>query len=201
MNTDAPRSIFAVVGLAGTGKSSVVGILEEILDAPVVYFGGVVVAEVRRRGLEVTEATERMVREGLRAEHGMSAIAQLAGNDVDEHFTTHREIIIDGLYSYAECELLNERFPGLVSLIAVHATKAIREERLAHRPVRPLSAAELHSRDMREIRTLDKATAIALADHHILNNAGVAELRDQVAAIVDAVRQSGRGRAHVADVR
>ncbi|MEU4741441.1 AAA family ATPase [Actinosynnema sp. NPDC023658] len=201
MNTDAPRSIFAVVGLAGTGKSSVVGILKEILDAPVVYFGGVVVAEVRRRGLEVTEATERTVREGLRAEHGMSAIAQLASEDIDQHFTSYREIIIDGLYSYAECELLNERFPGLVSLIAVHATKAIREERLAQRPVRPLSAAELHSRDMREIRTLDKGTAIALADHHILNNTGITELQDQVKAVVAAVRQSRGERARAADVR
>ena len=63
MTHGAARGIFAVVGLAGTGKSSVVQILYDLLRAPIVYFGGVVVSEVQRRGLEVTEATERQVRE------------------------------------------------------------------------------------------------------------------------------------------
>ena len=189
MNHDAGHGIFAVVGLAGTGKSSVVQLLHELLGVPVVYFGGVVVAEVSRRGLKVTEETERVVREELRAEHGMSAIAHLASRDVDEHFGAHDEVIIDGLYSYAEYELLHERYPGQLSLIAVHAPRAVREERLAHRPVRPLTPAEIHSRDLREIRTLDKATAIALADHHLVNDGSMADLRRHVERTIAEIRE------------
>ena len=188
MTHSAARGIIAVVGLAGTGKSSVVAILHELLHVPIVYFGGVVVAEVQRRGLEVTEANERLVREELRQRHGMSAIAQLARVDIDAHLVEHNEIIIDGLYSYAEYELLSDWYPHMLSLIAVHSAKKLREERLAHRPNRPLTPAEIHSRDLREIRTLDKATAIALADHHIINNSTLDALREQVRQTVDDIR-------------
>lgn len=184
----AARGIFAVVGLAGTGKSSVVQILYELLQVPTVYFGGVVVAEVQRRGLEVTEATERRVREELRQRYGMSAISQLASADIDEHLTSYDEIIIDGVYSFAEYELLQARYPGAVSLIAVHSSKKLREERLGRRPNRPLTPDEIHSRDLREVRTLDKATAIALADHHLINNSTIGALRDEVRKTVDAIR-------------
>jgi dephospho-CoA kinase len=188
VNHGAARGIFAVVGLAGTGKSSVVQILCDVLPAPIVYFGGVVVSEVQRRGQEVTEPTERRVREELRQRLGMSAIAQLAIDDIETKLAGQDEIVIDGLYSYAEYELLQDRYPEMVSLIAVHATKALREERLAHRPNRPLTPAEIHSRDLREVRTLDKATAIALADHHLINNSTLSDLRDQVIKTVDDIR-------------
>lgn len=173
----------------------VVRLLKDLLGVPVVYFGGVVVSEVARRGLDVTEATEREVREELRATHGMSAIAHLASREIDEHFGSHQEIIIDGLYSYAEYELLDERYPGMLNLIAVHAPRAVREQRLKNRPVRPLTPAEIHSRDMREIRTLDKATAIALADFHIVNDSSVSDLRDHVSRTITSVHESRGTRA------
>lgn len=188
MTHGAARGIIAVVGLAGTGKSSVVQILHELLQVPIVYFGGVVVGEVRRRGLEVNEANERAVREELRALHGMSAIAQLARVDIDKHLTGHDEVIIDGLYSYAEYEVLEQWYPGMLSLIAVHAAKMLREQRLALRPNRPLTPAEIRSRDLHEIRTLDKATAIALADHHVINNSTMDALEEQMRGTVDDIR-------------
>lgn len=188
MTHGAARGIIAVVGLAGTGKSSVVQILHELLQVPIVYFGGVVVGEVRRRGLEVNEANERAVREELRARHGMSAIAQLARVDIDKHLTSYDEVIIDGLYSYAEYELLEQWYPGMLSLIAVHAAKMLREQRLALRPNRPLTPSEIRSRDLHEIRTLDKATAIALADHHVINNSTMDALEEQVRGTVDDIR-------------
>jgi dephospho-CoA kinase len=177
-----------VVGLAGTGKSSVVAILREVLEVPVVYFGGVVVAEVQRQSLPVTEATERRVREQLRSDLGMSAIAQLALEQIDSQLQEFGCVIIDGLYSYAEYELLQERYFNQVKLIAVHASKSQREKRLAKRKVRPLSAEEMHSRDLREVRTLDKATAIALADWHLVNNSTIDSLRHHVKRTMTAVQ-------------
>jgi dephospho-CoA kinase len=182
------QHIVAVVGLAGTGKSSVVQMLRDILQAPLVYFGGVVVDEVKRRGLPVSETTERNVREELRSELGMSAIAQIAMPEIDRYLSAGTDLVIDGLYSYAEYEVLDGRYPGLISLIAVHAQRPLREVRLAARPDRPLSPAEIRSRDMREVRTLDKATAIALADWHIVNDSTLADLRARTQEIVGQIR-------------
>ena len=183
-----PQLIVAVVGLAGTGKSSVVGMLRDIMQAPVVYFGGVVVDEVKRRGLPVSEATERSVREELRSERGMSAIAQIAMPEIDRYLSAGTDLVIDGLYSYAEYEVLDGRYPGLISLIAVHARRPLREVRLATRADRPLTPAEIRSRDLREVRTLDKATAIALADWHIVNDSTLDDLRAKTQEIVDEIR-------------
>jgi len=188
MSDRPPQFIVAVVGLAGTGKSSVVQMLRDIMQAPVVYFGGVVVDEVKRRGLPVSEATERSVREELRSERGMSAIAQIAMPEIDRYLSAGTDLVIDGLYSYAEYEVLDGRYPGLISLIAVHAQRPLREVRLAARPDRPLTPAEIRSRDMREVRTLDKATAIALADWHIVNDSTLAGLRARTQEIVNEVR-------------
>jgi dephospho-CoA kinase len=187
--SDRPRQlILAVVGLAGTGKSSVVQMLRDIMRAPVVYFGGVVVDEVKRRGLPVSEATERSVREELRAELGMSAIAQIAMPEIDRYLATGTDLVIDGLYSYAEYEVLDARYPGLINLIAVHARRPLREVRLAARADRPLTPSEIRSRDMREVRTLDKATAIALADWHLVNDSSLADLRARTEEIVAEIR-------------
>ena len=183
-----PQFIVAVVGLAGTGKSSVVGMLRDIMQAPVVYFGGVVVDEVKRRGLPVSETTERSVREQLRSERGMSAIAQIAMPEIDRYLSAGTDLVIDGLYSYAEYEVLDGRYPGLISLIAVHARRPLREVRLATRADRPLTPAEIRSRDLREVRTLDKATAIALADWHIVNDSTLDDLRAKIQEIVDEIR-------------
>jgi dephospho-CoA kinase len=188
MSGRPPQLIIAVVGLAGTGKSSVVQMLRDIMQAPVVYFGGVVVDEVKRRDLPVSETTERSVREELRSELGMSAIAQIAMPEIDRYLAAGAELVIDGLYSYAEYEVLDGRYPGLISLIAVHARRPLREVRLAARADRPLTPAEIRSRDMREVRTLDKATAIALADWHIVNDSTLADLRARTQEIVDEIR-------------
>ncbi len=176
----AMNGILAVVGLAGTGKSTVVAMVQKATGAPVVYFGGVIVGEVRRRGLAVNEQTERTVREEVRRLHGMSAVAQLAADDIGKQLTEQPLVIIDGLYSYAEYEYLTERFPDTLRTLAVHAPRGLREERLGKRPHRPLTPDEITSRDLREISTLDKATPIVLADWHVVNDDSVDVLAERL---------------------
>jgi dephospho-CoA kinase len=172
--------VIAVIGLAGSGKSSAVEFLAERMQAPVVYFGGVVIEEVQRRGLELSETNERMVRESLRREFGMGAIAMTALPAIEHALSANQVVILDGLYSSAEVEVLDRHLPCPLVTVAVHTARRIRESRMANRKHRPLSAEELLSRDRSEIRLLDKAEPIAMADIHILNDADRPELHREL---------------------
>lgn len=177
------QRVIAVVGLAGTGKSEVVRLITEALPFTVVYFGGVVMEEVERRGLEVNPTNERTVREDLRATHGMAAMATLSLPKINAALERGENVLIDGLYSFAEFEVLTAA--GLpLATIAVHADRAVRAERLSKRPTRPLTRAEMDARDDAEIRNLDKAPPIVLADRHVLNNGDMAALKDRVLTLI-----------------
>ena len=180
-------TVVAVVGLCGTGKSEAVRYLEKRLAAPVVYFGGVVLDEIARRGLEVNAPNERTVRESIRASGGMGAIAALAAPDIESALASSRTIVIDGLYSFAEYELLEERHGAGLVLVAIHSSRHLRHARMAARQVRPLSSREVDERDLTEIKNLDKGGPIAIADFHVLNNSTIDTLHTQLKNVVKQI--------------
>lgn len=166
--------VIALVGLAGSGKSVLASFFEE-RGWTRVRFGDVTENEVRARGLAVNEANERAVREELRRKHGMEAYALLNLPRIEKARET-TPVVCDGMYSWEEYLLLRKRFPGF-AVIAVQCSPKTRYARLASRAVRPLTASEAESRDHAEIEILHKAGPIAMADHTLLNEAGVDELR------------------------
>ena len=91
------KDIVAVVGLSGTGKSVVTRRLVEAHGYRSVYFGGVVIGEVQRRGLPVRPDTERAVREELRETHGMAAMAVLMAPEIEALRAAGERVVIDGL--------------------------------------------------------------------------------------------------------
>src|SRR5262245_52146338 len=99
--------IFAIVGLCGVGKSEATQVLNE-LGCETVYFGGIVLEELASRGLEATQANERLVRESLRRTHDMAAMAKLA----EPKLFGRSKVVIDGLYSFAEYLHLKENSPS-----------------------------------------------------------------------------------------
>jgi len=174
--------LVALVGLAGAGKSTAVELCRERLDAAVVYFGGLVVDRVKELGLPPGEPSERAVREDWRGRHGMAALAVAATPRIEAHLHAGRRVVIDGLYAWAELEWLQAHF--LLTTVAIHADRALRESRLAARPIRPLTPLEARSRDLAEVTHLDKARPIALADHHVINNEGPDRLARQIEHLV-----------------
>ena len=72
----ASCKIVFIVGMAGSGKSI---ISDELVKEGFSYvrFGQIVIDEIKKRGLEVNETNEKTVREELRREHGMGAMAKL----------------------------------------------------------------------------------------------------------------------------
>lgn len=184
------NKIVAVVGMSGTGKSEVVKEFQTLHPFEYVYFGGAVVDEVKARGLEVTEANEAAVREDLRANHGMAAIAVLKLPAIEKALREGKDVLIDGLYSQAEYQLLSEKFDDALLLVAVHSNKDLRTLRLSSRPVRPLTPEEIKVRDFREIVYVDKGGPIATADYHILNNGSMDELKKQTRMYFESIFSS-----------
>ena len=69
------KKIIAIVGMPGAGKSLCVEFLTEH-KIPSIYFGGITIDEIKSRGLDVTEANEKMIREEIRKKEGKAAYAK-----------------------------------------------------------------------------------------------------------------------------
>jgi len=163
------KKIIATVGMCGSGKS-VAGEHLEKLGFAKVYFGGLTIEEVKRRGLAVNEKNERAVREELRRTHGMGAFAQLSLAKIEALLADGKRVLIDGLYSFSEYKILKEKYGDSLLVIAVFTPRALRYERLARREERPLTIEEAVSRDHAEIENIEKGGPIALADYTIVND-------------------------------
>ncbi len=172
------NKIIAVIGMCGSGKSEAVKFFEQH-GYKKVYFGGVVMEEMKRLGLEVNETNERMTRENLRKEFGMGAMA-VKSLDKIEAFYKESDVVIESLYSWDEFKIVKEKFGESFKLLTVYTTKTLRYERLAKRPFRPLTEDEGRSRDYSEIEKLDKGGPIAFTDYLVINNGTLDELNQKL---------------------
>ena len=183
----APARALALVGMPGSGKS----LCAAHLEAQGFFqfrFGGIVVAEVYRRGWPLTPENERIVREEFRQQDGMAAIALRALPVLRAALDERPSIVMDGLYSWSEYKLLAEELAGGLIVVAVVAERALRYARLAARPERPLTAEEARRRDWQEIEQIEKGGPIAIADFTLLNNDGPESL---LASLDEIVRRLG----------
>ncbi|HWA07098.1 MAG TPA: AAA family ATPase [Ignavibacteria bacterium] len=172
------NKIIAVVGMCGSGKSEAV---KFFVDSGYkrVYFGEVVMNEMKRLGLEVNEANERATRENLRKEFGMGAMA-VKSLPIIEEFMKQSNVVIESLYSWEEFKILKEKFGDAFKLLTIYTTKELRYERLLKRPFRPLTNDESKSRDISEIEKLDKGGPIAYTDYLIMNDGSLDEMNEEL---------------------
>ncbi len=172
------NKIIAVVGMCGSGKSEAV---KFFVDSGYkrVYFGEVVMNEMKRLGLEVNEANERATRENLRKEFGMGAMA-VKSLPIIEEFMKHNNVVIESLYSWEEFKILKDKFGDAFKLLTIYTTKELRYERLLKRPFRPLTGDESKSRDISEIEKLDKGGPIAYTDYLIMNDGSLDEMNEEL---------------------
>ncbi len=161
------NKLIAIVGMSGSGKSIACEFLEK-RGFQNIYFGGVVLDEVKKRGLELTRQNEKIVREDLRKKYGMSAVASILLPKIRKTLEKS-DTVLDGLYSWDEYLVLKKEFKEL-KLIAIIADKEIRYHRVAERKVRPLNQEEIVKRDYSEIENLAKGGPIAIADYYVHNN-------------------------------
>ena len=181
--------VLAVVGLPGAGKSVVIDLFREA-GWNNVYCADVVFDEMKRRGLEVNEVNERLVRESLREQHGINAVERLSLPRVKEA-SRKGDVTVESFYSWESYPEYKSFFGDEFLVLAVHASPRVREQRLASRKVRALSPEETRSRTWSQIENLHQAGPIAVADFHLVNEGSLADLRASVSAVLESFKAGG----------
>lgn len=180
--------------MTGSGKSVVADYLVE-KGWGFARFGQIVLDEVKRRGLEPKEENERRVREQIREEHGMAAMAILNIPKFDA-ILQEKNLVADGLYSWSEYKELKKYYGDRLSVVAVYAPPQLRYKRLARRQLkatdkdlrnRPATAEQARARDFAEIENIEKGGPIAMADFTILNTRTKASVSRQIERILKNV--------------
>jgi dephospho-CoA kinase len=170
--------------MCGSGKS-IASDFYESKGYKKVYFGGVVMDEINRMGLDVTPDNEKYVRNKLRDDYGMAAMAIKSLPKIEEFYKSGN-VVLDGLYSWDELVVLKEKYPELV-VIAIVIDKKIRYNRLAVRDVRPFSNDDAMKRDLNEIENMAKGGPIAYADYYILNNGNLDDYNSELNRITKLI--------------
>lgn len=180
------NKLIAIVGMCGSGKGVACSKFES-WGYQIIYFGQITLDEVEKRGLPPGEASERIVREQLRTEHGMAAYAILNVSRIRKALK-QGNVVIDGLYSWDELLVLRKEFPRL-KVVCIHASPKIRKKRLAKREIRPLTAKEVDARDQAEIERSAKGGPIAVADFMVINEAETFHLHGSLAIVRDKLNR------------
>jgi dephospho-CoA kinase len=179
--TDNPLLI--IVGMAGSGKSTIAEHLKE-KGWHIVHFGEITMRELEKRGLPISEANEKAVREELRDNNGMAAYARLSLEEIKRSLMT-TPTLIDGMYSWSEYMYLKQHFGAQTVVVSIFTTRSIRYERLSRRPKRPLTVEEAELRDFAEIENVEKGGPIAMADYTLVNDGTEEELLREFDKLLD----------------
>jgi dephospho-CoA kinase len=164
--------------MCGSGKSEAVKFFVDN-GYKRVYFGEVVMNEMKKLALEVNEKNEKQTRENLRKEFGMGAMAVKSLPVIEEKIKASN-VVIESLYSWEEFRILSEKFGDAFKLLTIYTTKALRYERLLKRTYRPLTFEESKSRDINEIEKLDKGGPIAYTDYLVMNDGSLEEMNSKL---------------------
>jgi len=179
--------ILAIVGMSGSGKSVIVDYLTG-KGIPKVYFGGMILKEMEKRGIERTATNEKEFREKIRREEGNDWVVRQVIQETKNLINAgQRKVVLDGVYSWTEYKILKHEYPGELTFLAVVLPKKLRYKRVGVREIRPFNTEEIIERDRSEIENLEKGGPIAAADYYILNDGGVKELHERVDAILEEI--------------
>jgi dephospho-CoA kinase len=179
------KKVLVFVGMPGSGKSVCVEFLRN-KGFPFVYFGGITIDEVKHRGMELNEASEKLVREDIRAKEGKGAYGVRIIKKIEEYLEKGEGcVVVDGLYSWTEYKIFKDSFGDNAIIIALITPRRMRHDRLAKRPVRPLTIKESEERDHAEIENLEKGGPIANADYFLPNEDDVKSLENDLVKLLN----------------
>lgn len=177
------NKVVAIVGMCGSGKSFLTQLFYQN-GFTRLYFGGITLDEVKKRGLELNPENEQHVRESIRKEFGMAEYAYRIIPEVDKYISTSN-VVLDGLYTWSEYKALRAKYEDQLVVLAIVANSSVRLGRMISRDFRSLSKEQFRNRDVAEIEHLEKGGPIAIADYYILNNSSLENVQDQFVVFMD----------------
>lgn len=172
--------IIGITGTNGSGKGTVVDYLVEKSFAHY-SMSGVIIEEIKKRGLAVNRDNTRLVGNNLRKTHGP---AYLVETNYERAMQAGGDAIIEALRAIGEAEFLKEH---AVPLLAVDADRRIRYERITGRAgaLDQVTFEHFSEQEDRELAGTDVwdmniAGVMAMADYTLHNDGTVEELHAQV---------------------
>ncbi len=180
------RRIVLIVGLPGSGKDAAAKAIEEELGFRVLRMSDELLDELKRRGLPVTRENMRKVGMELRDEMGPSAIAKLVIRRMED-LGDEGGFVINGIRNLEEIEEFERRFGDEVITIAILASKRLRFLRQLKRRRAGFDKEgyeEFLAEDREEIRTFHLGDAIAAADHFIVNEGSLEDLKWKIVGLL-----------------
>jgi dephospho-CoA kinase len=159
--------------MPGAGKTTLARFSEEF-GYDVVAMGDIIRDIASEKGLEPTPQNLGRIAEEIRAREGGAAVALRCVENLkgDESGL----VTIDGIRSLEEVDVFRKRYDAV--LIAVHASPATRLDRLMkrRRSDDTVNREAFSNRDLRELG-FGLGSAIAMADHMIVNEGSIGDLR------------------------
>jgi len=182
------KTIIAIVGLPGSGKTVAAELFKE-KGLPIISFGKVINDYVDKQQLAHTEEVHKEIRERLRREHGLQALAVMNEEQIKKNLNKNAIIVIDGMRSWEEYLYLKDRFPNVrIVIVALYSDKEVRYQRLAKRKYRSKLFGE--KRDINELIGTNMGSTIAFSDFLIKNNFSMEEFRDKLELVYRTIYYS-----------
>ena len=173
------KSIIAIVGLPGSGKTEAAEFFKKEMNLPTISFGKVINDHVDENNLPHTNETHEKLRVEFREKYGMEAMAVLNLKKIKIALEKNMILAIDGLYSWEEYKYLRKELPEIkIHLLALYAEKKLRYQRISNRKYRGDLYGE--DRDIHELETTNKGNPIAFADFMVKNNFSIQDFQDKL---------------------
>ncbi|MFP3951361.1 MAG: AAA family ATPase [Candidatus Bathyarchaeia archaeon] len=175
------KEVILITGMPGSGKTTASNLMKE-KGYQTITMGDVIRGIADARGIEPTQTNLGELAEEIRKKRGDAAVAEECFKLIEK---AHSErIAIDGIRSLDEVEAFRRVFRA--RLVAVHSRPKIRFNRLRNRGRGddPDTWRKFTERDRRELE-FGIGSAIALADHMLVNEDGIKSLREKFDDIME----------------
>ena len=174
--------------MPGAGKGAFRRVIQR-MDYPVVIMGDEVREEVKRRNLKPTPENLGKIMLQLREVEGQAAVAKRCIKKLKN--TKEGIVVVDGIRSLHEVEEFKKHFTNF-NLIALHTSPKTRYQRLSQRKRSddPNSWETFIQRDLREL-SVGLGAVIAAADHMIVNEGTLVQLRGKIQRVLKEVLGNG----------